>query len=488
MLRLLLQTFSTTNLPKSELRWELAGIVVGAILLAIGLLALAVFVSRRRSGDRTLIYFGIFTVIYAVRLLVTQPIVLSALNVSASAAIQIRWAGTFVLPIPFLLYLLQIIEERLRTIFRWAVAFQSVIAAFGILGVALGAGRMTGAMANVTDVLVIAFWAVMTVYDLLFRRRRGPLQHDTRVFAAGLIIFGLFVLYGNLSDLGLLPGRHLEPLGFLIFAGCLGYVAAYRTFANEERLLAIHKELEIAQQIQSSILPSEVPRITGLEIAARYAPMGAVAGDFYDFLVPTDAVGKRIGIFIADVTGHGVPAALIASMLKVALAAQTAHAADPAQVLSNVNRMLCGKFQEQFVTAAYLFVDVEREVFRYAGAGHPPLFLARDSNGAVREIEQNGLMLGLFPDAQYSAVEFPAESGDRFLLYTDGVLEASNSSLEEFGKARCKQFLESGRALGANRFADALLEELSRWSGNRPGRPQDDDITLLIVDFKNPAS
>src|SRR2546429_443662 len=102
-------------------------------------------------------------------------------------------------------------------------------------------------------------------------------------------------------------------LGFLILIAALPYVAASRSNLNEQRLLPLKKELEIARQIQSSILPREVPRIPGLDIAAQYVPMTAVAGDFYDFLVVDD---RRVGILVADVTGHGVPAALIASMLK----------------------------------------------------------------------------------------------------------------------------------------------------------------------------
>src|SRR5277367_811642 len=122
-----------------------------------------------------------------------------------------------------------------------------------------------------------------------------------------------------------------------------------------QKLITIQKELETARQIQLSILPSEIPRIEGLDIAARYIPMAEVAGDFYDFIVVDE---KRIGILVADVSGHGMPAALIASMLKIALSAQGAHAADPAQVLAGLNQTLCGKFQHHYVTAAYLFVDM----------------------------------------------------------------------------------------------------------------------------------
>ena len=150
-----------------------------------------------------------------------------------------------------------------------------------------------------------------------------------------------------------------------------------------QQLLTIQKELETARQIQLSILPSEIPKIEGLDIAARYVPMTSVAGDFYDFIVVDE---KHIGILVADVSGHGMPAALIASMLKIALSAQAAHAADPAQVLLGLNQALCGKFQHHFVTAAYLFVDMQKRTLTYAGAGHPPLLLWGGSSKGVRDV------------------------------------------------------------------------------------------------------
>ncbi len=110
----------------------------------------------------------------------------------------------------------------------------------------------------------------------------------------------------------------------------------------ERQLQAIRIELDTAREIQLSILPHEIPPIAGLDIAARYLPMTSVAGDFYDFLVIDE---KRTGILVADVSGHGMPAALIASMLKIAFAAQAPHACDPAAVLSGLNQALYGKFQ-----------------------------------------------------------------------------------------------------------------------------------------------
>jgi len=254
---------------------------------------------------------------------------------------------------------------------------------------------------------------------------------------------------------------------------------AHETVARQ--LIAINSQLEMARQIQLAILPTEAPKIQGLDIAARYIPMSSVAGDFYDFIVVDE---KHLGILIADVSGHGLPSALIASMLQSAFAAQSAHASDPVRVLSELNRALFGKFQSHFVTAAYLFLDLGKSSVNYAGAGHPPLLVWRKSSGSVAEVLENGLFLGPFHDSTYSAVPLSLEGGDRIVLYTDGIVEARNSSEEEFGMDRFMRMVEENHALPADRFADTLLDGVARWSEQARGEGQSDDITLLAIDFK----
>jgi phosphoserine phosphatase RsbU/P len=255
---------------------------------------------------------------------------------------------------------------------------------------------------------------------------------------------------------------------------------AHRTVARQ--LLTLNSELEMAQQVQRSILPRETPKVPGLEITARYIPMSSLAGDFYDFMVVDE---KHVGILIADVAGHGLPSALIASMLQTALAAQFPHASDPARVLSGLNQALYGKFQNYFVTAAYVFLDMYNNTVQYAGAGHPPLLLRRARTRETIECLQNGLMLGPFSHATYSALSFAHEMGDRIVLITDGIVEAADSSGDQFGMRRLKEIVESQDDLPANGFADALFRSLSSWSERAIGARQSDDITLLVVDFKS---
>ena len=249
-----------------------------------------------------------------------------------------------------------------------------------------------------------------------------------------------------------------------------------------EQLLALNNELEMARQIQLSILPHSIPALPGLEIAARFFPMTSVAGDFYDFIQVDD---KHIGILIADVSGHGLPSALIASMLQVALKGQAHHASEPAKVLTGLNLALCGKFSQNFVTAAYMYMDLEKHLLRYAGAGHPPVLHWRNSAGKTGQVLENGLVLGMIEEAGYEALELALEPRDRYVLYTDGVVEAANPARELYGTDQFMQFIDSNRALDTGPFADALLAEIAKWTGQSAAQSQQDDITLLVIDYKN---
>jgi len=248
------------------------------------------------------------------------------------------------------------------------------------------------------------------------------------------------------------------------------------------QLDALNQELEMARQIQLSILPHSVPQLPGLEIAARYSPMTSVAGDFYDFI---QLDNKHIGILIADVSGHGLPSALIASMIQVALAGQAPYAAEPVKVLAGLNRALVGKFSMNFVTAAYVYLDLEKGLLRYAGAGHPPVLQWRNATGKTSQMIENGIVLGMIEEAEYSALEMPLEPRDRYVLYTDGIPEAANLAGEQFGFDRIKQYIAAHHTEPANPFADNFLAEIAKWS-NQSGaeQSQQDDITLLLFDYQ----
>jgi phosphoserine phosphatase RsbU/P len=193
--------------------------------------------------------------------------------------------------------------------------------------------------------------------------------------------------------------------------------------------------------------------------------------------------GRRIMVIVADVAGHGVPAALIAAMVKVAFASQASRSSDPAHVLGEMNRALGSSPESHFVTAGCLLIDIPAQQMVYAGAGHPPLYLWRRSQGKVLEFANNGLLLGPFPEAAYHNASSGLESGDRLVMYTDGITEATNPAGEFFGEDRFKAFIAANPDLTAGRFTDAFLSHLSAWSGKRSGATPEDDLTLLVIDI-----
>jgi len=198
-----------------------------------------------------------------------------------------------------------------------------------------------------------------------------------------------------------------------------------------------------------------------------YDPASSVAGDLYDFLRVDD---RHAGAIVADVSGHGIPAALIASMMKIAVSSQSPLAHDPAALLREVNRTLRGQVRRVFVTACYLFFDMEQRRVTVANAGHPPPLLHR--GGTLRELGPYGVMLGRF-EAAYTAETIELRPGDRIVAYTDGVPEALNARGEAFGQERLEQLIRDGAS------AETIAQAVRQW---RDEKSEADDVTLLFID------
>jgi sigma-B regulation protein RsbU (phosphoserine phosphatase) len=294
--------------------------------------------------------------------------------------------------------------------------------------------------------------------------------------AAGTLVFAMEALYVNVvRPWGYNPPHILDSLGFAVLLLSFGYVALQVVFASVRRLLSIESELSIAREIQTSILLGSSPELKDLRVIAVYRPMTAVAGDFYDF-IPVDE--NRVGVLVADVSGQGVPAALIAAMIKVALQSILPCANDAREVLRGLNRILCGQLHDQFITAAYLSIDTQNRKALYSAAGHPPLLRSR--GGKVERIESNGIVFGVTSDPDYPVCDMPISPGDRFLLYTDGVIEPENASGDSFGHCKLDQVVQKNQSLPPSELVDQLLLEIRKCQPASVA--QQDDITLIVID------
>ena len=286
-----------------------------------------------------------------------------------------------------------------------------------------------------------------------------------------LIVFGILVV---LTNRGFRPaGIDIEPVGFLILLAGLGSTAARRALASERKLIDVEQELATARRIQNSIIPHSAPGLPSLRLATRYQAMTSVAGDFYDFLKTSE---NLLTILVADVSGHGVPAALVASMLKVCFSAQREQANNPAGVLGGLNVMLRGSLGGQYVTAACAAIDVEARTIIYAGAGHPSSLLFQRHARKVVQLSENGLFIGPFPNATYSNISVPFQGGDKLLLYTDGIIEACGPDGREFGRERLEHLLLDTEDLEPAEFVEELFQKISTPA-------QQDDLTVVLAQF-----
>jgi phosphoserine phosphatase RsbU/P len=438
-------------------------LLFGAMIMAVALVA-AAFSSIRRKHDPILIYLAFLAGLYGLRMWMKTDLL--------SLTLQGWWlyprlssAIDYVVPIPAFLFLdaAGFLHRRLRNATYVMGVILSVLA---LATLALGPQTI---FYTINAVLIIG--ALTTL--VLISMKRSAVNRDAVVIRRGLLIFAAFIFWENFRNLLGISLPNIEPIGFMAFLVALGYVAARQTLERDQQLSEIRKELEVAKRIQLSILPTAFPNSANFRVAARYVPMTSVAGDFYDFLVADD---QQAGLLIADVSGHGVPAALIASMVKMAATAQRDNAADPSRLLTGMNAALCGNTQNQFVTAAYVHLDSRARELRYSAAGHPPMLLLRD--GKVKEVAENGLMLAAFDFATYSTVTHRLEPGDRLLLYTDGIVEAASATGEFFGQESLSALLRKTAGVSPADAADRIISAAQQWAAT-----QDDDLTVLMCDY-----
>ena len=237
----------------------------------------------------------------------------------------------------------------------------------------------------------------------------------------------------------------------------------------------LETQLEIARQVQLELLPSKDPQLEGFDISAYNFPTEEVSGDYYDWVRIYE---DQIGIVIADVSGKGVPAALLMAFLRASLRAASHIGYAPHISMSKVNYLLWESIERnQFVTAFYGILDAPNRTLAYSNAGHnPPLLMHADGN--VRFEERGGVPLGMFRDSRYYEYFATIDPGEIFLLYTDGVTEATNPAGEEYGRDRLIDAVRKSREFSAREMIDFLHRDLMSWTD---GKGAHDDVTFFIV-------
>lgn len=243
-----------------------------------------------------------------------------------------------------------------------------------------------------------------------------------------------------------------------------------------ENYRALNRELEIARSIQESILPRANPDTVNYQIEAVCLPARSIGGDFYDFLEEDGFVG----ILIADVAGHGIPAALYAAMLKIALHNLRDQAKFPEKLLKNLNDVMVDRGERTFISCAYTMVDFKNRRLLHANAGHLPLLLQEPGKKTVKRVHPPGGVLGVRKAAAITVEMQHFLPKTRLVLFTDGVIELTNRNGEFFEESRLVELLEEMRDKPIVEVRERLLAEMRSFS---EGDTFLDDVTFIIVDL-----
>lgn len=293
-----------------------------------------------------------------------------------------------------------------------------------------------------------------------------PLQTREQVLGLIYVDNGIVVHPFNEEDLDLLT--------------VMANVAAIRI--EHARLLLIEEaeqrnalELQQASEIQLGLLPTEVPKYDGYDLAGFNLPCRTVGGDYYDFLQYRDG---RLGLVVGDVSGKGLPAALLMSSLEARVQMLAETSPDPATAVTALNRNFAPKCPiGKFITFFYGLLDVPTGRLLYANAGHNPPLIVR-KNGSMEFLKGHGIVMGIRPNSQYELHKTSLEPGDLLVLFSDGVTEACNASGLEFGENGLSKFLAQRRFDSCESTVGALITEVRNWCGNGAFS---DDFTVVLL-------
>jgi serine phosphatase RsbU (regulator of sigma subunit) len=274
--------------------------------------------------------------------------------------------------------------------------------------------------------------------------------------------------------------RSTDEVGFL--ARTFNLMTKSLAVAHEAELetKAMEHELNIAVDIQSNLLPKRIPKIPKFEIGAYYRPSKEVGGDYYDFIQIDQ---NHLGVIVADVSGKGIPGSMVMTMARSLIRMEAERNLSTADTLIKTNRILARDIRRgMFVTCLYALIDVQKNSMLVSSAGHNPMVVYRKATNKYELINPNGIALGFDKGPIFERTikeqSIPYAPGDRFVLYTDGVVEAMNARNVEFGDERFYKMVQSLAGQDSNVFINTIVKALDDHKGDSP---QHDDITLVTV-------
>lgn len=299
------------------------------------------------------------------------------------------------------------------------------------------------------------------------------------------MVLGVFVVVNKRGEGRRFEQRDMNLLQALadMAAVTADLVKLYDVLAEQQRL---EQELSIAHDFQRMLLPENFPRQPGFEFYAMSQAATVVGGDYFDFFEVDE---DHLGLVIADVSGKGIPGALVMAMVRSVLRAEARGLTSPKDALRQVNERIIGDIKENvFITMTYAILNVAQGTLRFVRAGHEPLLIIDRATREVREFAPEGIALGLVRGELFDhneEQEIQLRPGEVALLYTDGVVEAMDQASREYGRDRLVSWLEHNDPDSAEQLVSELAADIHRFT---LGIPQHDDITMLAIRAVEPAA
>ncbi len=285
-------------------------------------------------------------------------------------------------------------------------------------------------------------------------------------------------LPGSASSVSLLRIKAQKRLALRQRMGLLKHKEGGDENLDEVERKMLDHELAIAEELQANLLPRKVPQIPGYDVSAYYRPSREVGGDYYDF-IEIDA--DHLGLLVADVSGKGIPGSIVMTETRALVKSEAVRTLSPAETLNRVNRVLYNDIKRgMFVTVFYMILSIQKGILSVVSAGHNPMVLWRKASNTCHLVNPNGLALGIDKGPLFEKTikeqKVQLFKGDRFVLYTDGVIESMNKNQELFGQNRFYLRVKQLADKSSSEFLSLIVNEVEAHQGDAP---QHDDITIV---------
>lgn len=476
------------------------------ILLVIGIYHLGLFIIRPKERSSFFFFFYCITIALRTVLMGERLLVFFFPNFPWELGVRLEHI-TFYMGIPLFSYFLtSLYPAEIHRYFSRALLAAGLIASAVVFTTPPLIFTHLVTPFQIITLIALLYWVYGIILSILRK------EEDSILVFAGFIVIAATAVNDMLYARGTINTGYMISIGLLILIFVLSFTISFRfsrSFTRAEKLseeLRKSKEqveeynrtleqkifersakiieqnaffemqVDMAGRLQRSLLPSTLPRIAEANVATLYLPSMGVGGDIYDFRMNESS---GLGMFIADVSGHGIAAALIASMLKMSLNRWDVFLEHPSGLFKEIHAALSDKIGNNFVSSCACYIDFKKRILRTAIAGHPcPVIV--NANGSFKQNESRGHVISNLFSSNFFDSEITLNQGDKIILYTDGIIEARNARGELFGETRFFGILKEHARLSPHELCEKIHHEVL---SHIREQQQEDDITMVIAQY-----